>query len=105
MMNKIFVFLSLFLLFSFSYVSAQWVEAPDFVEVSSTQAGSLEEGCFLACMSGMLASINHSKIGTNSTPIIEALNKDLRTSSSTGTFPHPQYDVLAAVLRYLTGLL
>lgn len=91
------------LVLSISFVSAQWVESPNFVEVSSAQVGSHEEGCFVASMSGMLASLNNPKIGSNPGPIIDSLNKGLCKTG--GKFPYPQYDVLVAVLQYLMGAL
>ncbi len=103
MFKQSFILTLILLVFSISFVSAQWVESPNFVEVSSAQVGSHEEGCFVASMSGMLASLNNPKIGSNPGPIINALNTDLCKTG--GKFPYAQYDVLVSVLRYLMGAL
>ncbi|MBM3232346.1 hypothetical protein FJZ21_03150 [Candidatus Pacearchaeota archaeon] len=90
------------LVLSISFVSAQWVETPVFVEVTSAQAGSAVEGCAVASFSGMLASLGSPKIGSNPDPIIKELQSKLCPPDQ---WPPQSYDMLAAVLHFLIGVL
>lgn len=105
MMFKLTSFFVLALLVvSISFVSAQWewVETPNFVEVSSEQAGNKEQGCFVANMAGMLASLNNPRIGTNPDPIIDGLRSRICPPDR---WPPNNYDLLSAALHFLVGVL
>ncbi|MGV8131315.1 MAG: hypothetical protein ACP5N7_04420 [Candidatus Pacearchaeota archaeon] len=101
-MNKLFLvlFLGLFLV---SFTSAQEVYGdPNFIPFSSEQAGSVEFGCMAACMTSMLASLNDSAIGTNTTRIFSELNSTMRLHSS--DYPYHTYVIINAAVRFLSSL-
>jgi hypothetical protein len=101
MLRKTYIFIFAFLLLFSSFVSAQWIESENFIEVSSAQVGSHSQGCFVASMTGMIASINHPKIGSDPAPIIKSMDKKL---CKTGAgWPYPSADVLSAVVQFLVG--
>lgn len=91
-----------FLVVSVSLVSAQWVETPVFVEVTSEQAGSEAQGCAVANIAGMIASLENPKIGSNPAPIIEGIRKGLCPPDQ---WPPQPYDLYAALLNFLARVL
>lgn len=102
MMRVISLFVLSLLVVSVSFVSAQWVETPVFVEVTSKQAGNEDQACAVASFSGMIASLNLAGVGTNPDPIISGLRSKLCPPDQ---WPPNSYDMLAAVLHFLIGVL
>ena len=98
-----FIFSLFFLILLIGFTSAQIVRDDTFVPVASADVGSAEEGCFVASMASMLASLNHPSIGTEPGPIITALNTDLCHSG--GTFPFPMHYVMEAAIGFLISML
>lgn len=101
-MNKLFLvlFVSLFLV---SFTSAQEVYGdPNFIPFSSEQAGSIEFGCMAACMTSMLASLNDSAIGTNTTRIFNELNSSMKRYSS--DYPYHTYIIIEAAMSFISSL-
>ncbi len=101
-MNKFLLALS-FVLLSVCLTSAQEVYGdPNFIPFSSAEAGSEEFGCMAACMTSMLASLNDTAIGTNTTRIFNELNSTMRRHSS--DYPYHTYVIINAAVRFISSL-
>lgn len=85
---------------SVSFVSAQWIETPNFIEVTSEQAGSEAQGCFVANMAGMLASLELHL--NNPDIIIKAMQGKMCRPDN---WPPHNYEVLGAALHVLMRIL
>lgn len=102
MFRKTSLFVLSLLVFSISFVSAQWVGPDVFIEVTSAQAGNEAQGCAVASYSGMLASLGNPKIGSDPAPIIKALRAKICPPDQ---WPPATYDLMSAVLHFLYGVL
>jgi hypothetical protein len=100
-MNKLLLAFS-FVLLSASFSSAQVYSDPNFVPFSSAEAGSVELGCMAACMTSMLASLNDSVVGTNTTRIFNELNASMRRHSS--DYPYHTYIIIQAAVSFISSL-
>ena len=103
MMFRAVTFALVLLFASISFSSAQVYESDVFIEFSSAQAGSQSEGCLVASMAGMIASLNEPSIGTNTTRILKGMGPTLCNSGS--TFPYPTTTVISAAINFLVTVL
>ncbi|MEK6908641.1 MAG: hypothetical protein AABX23_01160 [Nanoarchaeota archaeon] len=103
-MKGIFLFF-VFLIFTSSFVVAQIVRDESFVPVSSTQVGCLDYGCFMACTTSMLASLNDTIIGINVTNIFDELNRTIGPSWTNHNSAPRSELVMNAMLNFLVRIL
>lgn len=65
------------MIFLSSFAFAQVVRDETFVPVSSALIGYPENGCVIACVTGMLVSLNDSRIGVDPRNISSKLNQTI----------------------------
>ncbi|MEK6894032.1 MAG: hypothetical protein AABX10_01055 [Nanoarchaeota archaeon] len=102
----LFGFFSVFLVASLvvAQPASEIVRDETFVPVSSAFVGCRDNGCFVASMTSMLASLNDTQIGTNTTAILSELNVTLVRYNG-GNYPFPTYVVVEAAVNFLINLI